>query len=101
MRHSSANSSERLFPFIIVGNKCDDTRRRTVTRAEAQRWCHQNKKLPYIETSARLNYDVHNAFREAARRRIEESTEVVLKSQAHLPLFELVWEGYNNNCRDE
>lgn len=55
------------FPFIVLGNKSDDEGQRTVTRGEAEEWCHA-QHMEYCEISARnVNGGVEAAFLKAAR----------------------------------
>lgn len=55
------------FPFIIIGNKVDIADRK-VTPEEATRWCEENSKMPYYETSAKDSTNVEQAFEAAIKR---------------------------------
>ncbi|CAO2641345.1 GTP-binding protein Di-Ras1 [Lemmus lemmus] len=52
----------RQIPIMLVGNKCDETQREVHTReaqAVAQEW-----KCAFMETSAKMNYNVKELFQE-------------------------------------
>ena len=40
------------FPFILIGNKVDQTLSRQVSFDEANKWAKDNNVFPYFETSA-------------------------------------------------
>lgn len=48
-------------PIILVGNKCDDTSRRTVTRAEAEATA-DGKHLLYAESTALITASLHGVL---------------------------------------
>ena len=51
------------FPFIVVGNKVDQQEEnRQVSQIQLQRFCSENGNMPYIETSAKANTNVEQAF---------------------------------------
>ncbi|XP_077371466.1 ras-related protein Rab-9A-like [Festucalex cinctus] len=54
------------FPFVVLGNKLD-VGKRQVSAEDAQRWCRDNGKMAYFETSARDATNVALAFEEAIR----------------------------------
>ena len=49
------------FPFIVIGNKIDLDRDRTVSEEEAKCWC-DNQSIPYYQTSAKTSENVNKAF---------------------------------------
>lgn len=53
-------------PVMLVGCKCDEDGKRKVRREEAEGWARANGNIPYIETSAKSNVNVQEAFRIAA-----------------------------------
>lgn len=53
-------------PMMVVGCKCEDDSKRRVRRDEAEAWARANGNMPYVETSAKNNINVHEAFRVAA-----------------------------------
>jgi len=51
------------FPFIVVGNKSDRAdENRQVTSVQLQRFCDDNGNMLHIETSAKTNKNVEEAF---------------------------------------
>lgn len=64
------------FPFVVVGNKCDKTHDRLVSREQALDWCRTAaintimglQPLPYYEASAKTSESVEDMFQELARR---------------------------------
>lgn len=56
------------FPFIVLGNKCDDVAEdRQISREEILNWCRQQGNLPYLETSAKDSVNVDLAFKESVK----------------------------------
>jgi len=51
------------FPFIVCGNKCDLTGKRKVTTERAILWCKEKCDIPYIETSAKIDRNIDQAFK--------------------------------------
>ncbi|KAI8429536.1 hypothetical protein MSG28_000167 [Choristoneura fumiferana] len=65
------NGIER-FPFMVVGNKSDvPSREREVSHDQLKQWCADNKIASYIETSAKNDNNVVEAFTMAVQRWIE------------------------------
>lgn len=60
-----AREQERI-PCVVVANKCDLRKQRTVTSAEARAFA---KKLncPFVETSAKTGVNIDVAFRQCAK----------------------------------
>ena len=54
-------------PFILVGNKLDQSVHRTVARRRAQEWANDHQISAYFETSAKEGVEVENIFLEAAK----------------------------------
>ena len=51
------------FPFVLLGNKADvSTDQRMVTERAAQEWCSSQSSMPYLETSAKSDVNVSEAF---------------------------------------
>ncbi|KAL9274853.1 Ras-related protein, partial [Drosera capensis] len=52
------------FSFVLIGNKIDIDGGiiRTVAEKTAKEWCKLNGDIPYFETSAKENVNVHVAF---------------------------------------
>ncbi|CAI2380213.1 unnamed protein product [Moneuplotes crassus] len=57
-----APKEEGTFPFLVIGNKSDLDDGTLVKEREAQEWCSSNGNLEYIETSAKDNTSVEEAF---------------------------------------
>lgn len=53
-------------PFVVAGNKCDIEEFREVEIEQAKKWCSVIK-APYIETSAKNNINVTEAFHQLIR----------------------------------
>uniref|UniRef100_A0A0N5C345 Ras-related protein Rab-7b n=1 Tax=Strongyloides papillosus TaxID=174720 RepID=A0A0N5C345_STREA len=49
------------FPFIVFGNKIDETSR-SVTKEYLQRWHARNNNIPYFEVSAKEDLNIQFAF---------------------------------------
>jgi len=54
------------FPIVLTGNKCDLEDERLVRKDEAEAQAGQ-WKVPYIETSAKMNINVNEAFYKVVR----------------------------------
>ncbi|CAI2380175.1 unnamed protein product [Moneuplotes crassus] len=57
-----APKEEGTFPFLVIGNKSDLDDGSLVKERDAQQWCADNGNLEYIETSAKDNTSVEEAF---------------------------------------
>ena len=55
------------FPFVVIGNKIDDSSRRMVTAKVAQAWCLSKGNVLFFETSAKDAFNVDAAFLSAAK----------------------------------
>ena len=60
-------SMPETFPFMVVGNKVDlEEDNRAVEKQQAQEFC-QSEGMEFIETSARENVNVEEAFKVLAQ----------------------------------
>jgi len=60
-------ASPETFPFMVVGNKVDlEEEGRVVEKAQAEAFCKKNGDMLFIETSARENMGVEEAFEKLA-----------------------------------
>ena len=63
------------FPFVVLGNKCDKESNRRVPRSAAVQWCEtqggHGSEIPHLETSAKTNQNIDEAFTEIARLGLE------------------------------
>ncbi|XP_030033023.1 ras-related protein Rab-9A [Manduca sexta] len=65
------NGIER-YPFMVVGNKSDvSSKDREVSYEQLKQWCEDNKIATYIETSAKNDNNVVEAFSMAVQRWVE------------------------------
>ena len=68
------------FPFMVVGNKVDlEEENRQVNEKQAKKFCQENGKMLFIETSAKDNYNVEKAFVSLAKQAIERQALVSKK----------------------
>lgn len=59
----AAPDDPSTFPFVLLGNKCDEpSDKRMVSEREARGWCEGQNKIPYLETSAKNDTNVPEAF---------------------------------------
>ena len=58
--HADVQNNE--FPFVLLGNKCDSTETRVVSREEVDQFVSTCPNMEYYETSAKLNENVEKAF---------------------------------------
>ena len=57
---------------MVIGNKVDlEEEGRVVERAQAEAYCKKDGKMSFIETSARENKNVEEAFAELASQAIK------------------------------
>ena len=65
------------FPFMVIGNKADlEDEARAVTSQQGQEWCRENGALHFIETSAKDNRNVEEAFTKLATMALKRQTEL-------------------------
>ena len=50
------------FPFVLIGNKCDQVDNIKVSIDKINRYCEKNKNMQYFQTSAKDNIKVDDAF---------------------------------------
>ncbi|CAF1183864.1 unnamed protein product [Didymodactylos carnosus] len=73
------------FPFVVLGNKVD-LENRMVQTCEAQRWCEENNKIPYFETSAKEGVNVEKAFETIARNALARQKEIDQQTDFPIPI---------------
>lgn len=61
-------------PCLLVGNKSDDFDGRQVTREEVTAFARKYGHMSYIETSAKLNKNVSQAFEDLTVKVLQEKT---------------------------
>jgi len=68
-------SMPESFPFMCVGNKVDMEEERQVEKQTAQDFC-KREGMSFIETSARDNVNVEEAFRVLATEALKRQAEM-------------------------
>ena len=70
-------SAPENFPFTVVGNKLDlEDEGRAVTNTQALDYCEKNGGLDFLETSAKDNKNVEEAFIKIAARALKRQNEM-------------------------
>jgi Ras-related protein Rab-7A len=91
--NQSCPSHPESFPFMVLGNKCDLDPDRAVSQAKANQWARDHD-LPLIETSAKDDVRIQDAFIEAAKKAIKRevfsapvltNNKVILTPKAEAP----------------
>jgi len=59
--------NHETYPFIVLGNKIDQSDQRAVNSKTVQNWCANHNDYHYFETSAKDSTNVEAAFLAAAR----------------------------------
>ena len=76
----SAPNNPETFPFLVIGNKVDLEDQRKVKTSEAKKFCHENGKMIFYESSAKNNFNVEVAFKElgalATKRQMASNPEM-------------------------
>ena len=55
-------ADEDTFPLMVFGNKTDLTEDVKVSKEAVLAWCKEYNNVPYVETSAKQNEGVEEAF---------------------------------------
>ena len=61
------NKENDNFPFVLIGNKCEQSDERKVQDSQIKQYCESHNNIPYFETSAKNDVNVEKAFEEIAR----------------------------------
>lgn len=65
-------SQPESFPFMLIGNKIDlEEEARAVTKLQADEWCSINGNIDFLETSARDNKNIEEAFTRLAEKALK------------------------------
>ncbi|XP_022123777.1 ras-related protein Rab-9B [Pieris rapae] len=86
LHYAGVKNGIEKFPFVVVGNKSDvSSKDREVSHDQLKQWCEQNKIGTYIETSAKTDNNVVEAFSMAVQRwaNLEEKAERELRMLHH------------------
>ncbi|XP_045452017.1 ras-related protein Rab-9A [Melitaea cinxia] len=86
LHYAGVKNGIEKFPFIVVGNKSDvSSKDREVSYDQLKRWCEENKIATYLETSAKTNSNVLEAFSLAVQRwaDLEQKAEKELRMFHH------------------
>ena len=62
------------FPFVIIGNKSDKKDERKVSENDIKQFCEKNPNFTYIETSAKDNINIEEAFIKMAKIAFERNS---------------------------
>ncbi|XP_048481944.1 ras-related protein Rab-9B [Plutella xylostella] len=69
LHYAGVKNGIEKFPFMVVGNKSDvSSKDREVPYEQLKHWCEENKIATYIETSAKNDNNVVEAFSMAVQR---------------------------------
>ncbi|ETO20818.1 hypothetical protein RFI_16399 [Reticulomyxa filosa] len=72
-------SNSKDFPFLVLGNKADVAKaERKISEAAARQWCQNKNGLPFLETSAKDNVNVEQAFQTIIRNALRTEGTVSL-----------------------
>ncbi|XP_072968841.1 ras-related protein Rab7-like [Typha angustifolia] len=71
-------SDPKTFPFILLGNKVDvdGGNSRVVSEKKAKEWCASKGNIPYLETSAKEDYNIDAAFLRVAKLALEHDRDL-------------------------
>lgn len=87
VQHASADVER-----ILIGNKCDWEARRVVSKERGAALAH-NQSIPFLETSAKTNYNVEEVFETLAKQILKKVSCLVLYvwvSNPSLQLFTII-----------
>jgi len=69
--HAAPRNAD-TFPFVVLGNKSDLSKKRQVQLNKAQQWCQSKGEIPYFETSAKDAVNVEQAFQTIAKNALQQ-----------------------------
>ena len=55
------------FPFVILGNKCDEVKQRSVELSKIKQYCESKSNMHYFEISSKVNTNIETAFEEIVK----------------------------------
>ena len=77
------------YPFVVLGNKWDLKDDIQVKNEDISKWWEENGNLDYIETSAKDNVGVENAFRVLIKQALKNESERKLNLPEHIKITKL------------
>ncbi|XP_032515287.2 ras-related protein Rab-9B [Danaus plexippus] len=86
LNYAGVKNGIEKFPFIVVGNKSDvSSKDREVPYEQLKQWCEENKISTYLETSAKTDNNVLEAFSLSVQRwaDLEQKAEKELRMYHH------------------
>ncbi|XP_046976681.1 ras-related protein Rab-9B [Vanessa cardui] len=86
LHYAGVKNGIEKFPFIVVGNKSDvSSKDREVSFDQLKHWCDENKISTYLETSAKTDSNVVEAFSLSVQRwaDLEQKAEKELRMFHH------------------
>lgn len=86
LHYAGVKNGIEKFPFIVVGNKSDvSSKDREVSYDQLKHWCEENKISTYLETSAKADSNVIEAFSLSVQRwaDLEQKAEKELRMYHH------------------
>ncbi|XP_023948640.2 ras-related protein Rab-9B [Bicyclus anynana] len=86
LHYAGVKNGIEKFPFIVVGNKSDvSSKDREVSHEQLKQWCDENKISTYLETSAKTDSNVVEAFSQSVQRwaDLEQKAEKELRMYHH------------------
>jgi len=72
---SGGENSPEKFPFILVGNKSDQTDLFQVTPSKAEQWCKKNHNMMHLRVSAKDCTNIEQAFYNLVMKIIETNRD--------------------------
>ena len=74
---AAAPNDPSTFPFLLVGNKLDREVDRKIPSGKGSSWCKMNGGIPFIETSAKDQTNVLEAFTTIAKNALKNKSSSV------------------------
>ena len=87
IKHLSLTSEK--YPFVVLGNKWDLKDDIQVKNEDISKWWEDNGNLDYIETSAKDNVGVEDAFRVLIKQALKNESERKLNLPEHIKITKL------------
>ena len=90
MRHKEL-CNDANYPFLLLGNKVDDRENRDVSKQKALDFVSLSQNMTYLETSAKNNTNVTEAFYTAVEKFLQFDNELQRKisSSSHKSVIDM------------